>query len=131
MKKFAFKFTLLSLFLLPISVTAGMADKFNNQQKCTSKTANYQQISGGKLRNVFYCVEGGKVTYARRPDDMDGTYELLSKMVNGYVGKMKQMSIDSLVEYAIEGNKLVHYSCKGYGSCNGPIRKYDFAVKIK
>ena len=129
MKKISIRLTLLSLFLLPVSVIAGMADKFKEEQGCTLQTANYQQISSGKLRNVFYCVKGDKVSYARDPNKMEQTNDLLIKMVNGYVGRMKQMSPNFLVEYAIEGNKLVKYSCEGFGSCNGPIKKYDFAVK--
>ena len=129
MKNLASKISVLGLFLLPIPAFASMADKYNAGPECTIQKANYMRANYTGTKS-YYCVNGRKVLSAYDPSKTPSGNELAGKMNNGFIGSMKQFGT-TLHEYQIVGNKLIKYQCKGYGSCSGPINKFEFGTRIK
>jgi len=126
MKNLVSKIFLVGLFLLPLPAFSSLANKFNAKRSCTKETANYERLGGGS----YFCVKGNKVTWAWNPNLPSSSNQILEEFNSGRVGKMVQKGTN-LNEFAIEGQLLVLYTCRGsWGKCSGPIYRWEVAKKI-
>ena len=107
------------------SSNAGLKEQYSSQNdeknKCTYRNSQYRRtyrsIPLCIIDNILYLENYGKISV------MD------KKVQSSYIRSDGITRIYTLVQYVIEGNKIVKYECKGYGSCDGSIERVVYGEK--